>query len=105
MTRACNIWAVLIGAGVLAGCAAPAPVVTPVRVPVPVACTEPVPDRPAMPTESPAARNTATWTLDAHLARLHAEVDLREGYEIQLRAALEACTRPVESAAAIDPPD
>jgi uncharacterized lipoprotein YajG len=96
------ILAALAGLG---GCAAPAPTITSVRVPVPVACAEPVPDRPAMPTESPAARNTATWTLDAHLARLHAEVDLREGYEIQLRAALEACTRPVESAAAIDPPD
>lgn len=96
MTRACNIWAVLVGAGVLAGCAAPAPVVTTVRVPVPVACTETVPDRPAMPTESTAARNTATFTLDAHLARLQAEVDVREDYELQLRTALVACTRPVD---------
>lgn len=72
-----------------AGCAS-APVYTRVHVPVPVACTEPIPDRPAMPTEA-LAPGVAPWTL---LQSALAEIDRREGYELQLRAALAVCTGP-----------
>ena len=73
-----------------AGCAG-APVYTRVHVPVPVACTEPVPDRPAMPTEA-LAPGVAPWTL---LQSALAEIDRREGYEIKLRTGLQACTEQV----------
>ena len=72
-----------------AGCAG-TPVYTRVHVPIPVACTEPVPDRPAMPTEA-LAPGVAPWTL---LQSALAEIDRREGYELQLRAALVACAAP-----------
>lgn len=75
----------------LAGCAAqPAPRVQQVNVPVPVACRESEPPRPAMPTEALAA----DVTLDAFAAAAIAEIERREGYEVQLRAALAACTAP-----------
>ncbi len=73
-----------------AGCAG-TPVYTRVHVPVPVACTEPVPARPAMPTEA-LAPGVAPWTL---LQSALAEIDRREGYELQLRAALVACIAPL----------
>ncbi|MGE0329680.1 MAG: hypothetical protein AB7P37_03195 [Ramlibacter sp.] len=76
---------------VLAGCASQTTLQT-VKVPVPVECSEPVPDRPAMPTETPAQ----LFTLDGHIAALQAEIDVREGYEIKLLTALVACTRPVD---------
>jgi hypothetical protein len=75
----------------LAGCAAqPAPRVQQVNVPVPVACRESEPPRPAMPTEA----LPANVTLDAFAAAAIAEIERREGYEVQLRAALAACTAP-----------
>ena len=78
-------------AALLAGCAAqPAPRVQQVNVPVPVACRESEPPRPAMPTEALAA----DVTLDAFAAAAIAEIERREGYEVQLRAALAACTAP-----------
>ena len=78
-------------AALLAGCAAqPAPRVQQVNVPVPVACPETEPPRPAMPTEALAA----DVTLDAFAAAAIAEIERREGYEGQLRAALAACTAP-----------
>ena len=78
-------------AALLAGCAAqPAPRVQQVNVPVPVACRESEPPRPAMPTEALAAN----VTLDAFAAAAIAEIERREGYEVQLRAALAACTAP-----------
>lgn len=75
----------------LAGCATQPPPAARVLVPVPVECREPVPDRPAMPTELllPGAH---PWVL---LRAALAEIDRREGYEVQLRAALLACTAPV----------
>lgn len=60
-------------------------------MPVPVACREPVPDRPAMPTEM-LLLGAHPWLL---LRAALAEIDRREGYEVQLRAALVACTAPV----------
>lgn len=87
---------------VLAGCAvflvllltacAGAPVLTEVKVPVPVACQEQVPDRPAMPTEG----FTAKPALDQYVRAARAELERREGYEQQLRTALEACTAPIK---------
>lgn len=57
-------------------------------VPVPVACQEAVPARPIMPTEA-LVPGVLPWTL---LRAALAEIDRREGYEVQLRAALIACT-------------
>lgn len=80
-------------AALLAGCAAqPAPRVQQVNVPMPVPCRESDPPRPAMPTEA----LDADVTLDAFAAAAIAEIERREGYEVQLRAALAACTQEME---------
>ena len=80
-------------AALLAGCAAQsAPRVQQVNVPVPVPCRESEPPRPAMPTEA----LDADVTLDAFAAAAIAEIERREGYEGQLRAALAACAAPLE---------
>ncbi len=80
-------------AALLSGCAAPsAPRVQQVNVPVPVPCRESEPPRPVMPTEA----LDADVTLDAFAAAAIAEIERREGYEGQLRAALAACTAPLE---------
>lgn len=63
-----------------------------VNVAVPVACQEPTPDRPAMPTE--ALRPGAN--VDQFAQAATAEIERRERYEVQLRAALRACTSPVK---------
>ena len=63
-----------------------------VKVPVPVECRETVPDRPAMPTEE----FTEKPALDQYVRAARAEIERREGYEIQLRTALEACTAPIQ---------
>jgi hypothetical protein len=90
--------AVLAAALALAGCGTTQ--YTQVRVPVPVECKEQVPDRPAMPTEA-LHPGTPPWVLQR--AAL-AEIDRREGYELQLRAALVACTAPVVGASVQSPP-
>lgn len=71
----------------LAGCAAQ-PVVQQIKVPVPVACQEPIPERPAMPTEA----LQPPVGLDAFAQAAMAEIERREGYEQQLLAGLRACT-------------
>ncbi|AVS67838.1 hypothetical protein C8245_21135 [Paracidovorax avenae] len=84
--------AVLMLAALLAGCAATPRVETvEVRVPVPVECREPVPARPAMPTEGlrPGAN------LDDFARAAMAELERREGYEVLLLVALEACRAPI----------
>ena len=81
----------LLGLLVLVGCASPAPAGR-TLVPVPVECREPVPDRPAMPTEL-LLPGTHPWVL---LRAALAEIDRREGYEMQLRAGLVACTAPLD---------
>lgn len=63
-----------------------------VRVPVPVACQEQVPERPVMPTEA-LQPGVAPWVL---LRAALAEIDRRRGYELVMRAALVACTAPVQ---------
>jgi hypothetical protein len=62
-----------------------------VKVPVPVECREPVPPRPTMPTEG---LRPEAGLLDKVKALL-AEIELREGYEVRLRAALDNCTAPI----------
>ena len=82
----------LLGALALAGCSSvPRVEIQEVKVPVPVECREPIPDRPAMPTEALADDADPFELLRAALA----EIDRREGYEVRLLAALMACTRPV----------
>jgi hypothetical protein len=82
----------LLAALALAGCGAvPRVEVQTVKVPVPVECREPVPDRPSMPTEGLADDADPFELLRAALA----EIDRREGYELRLLTALMACTRPV----------
>lgn len=87
-------WPVLAAALLaLAGCQTPPARIElqRVNVPVPVACDEPVPERPAMPTEQlrPGA------TVDQFTQAAQAEIDRREGYEVRLLAALVVCTLPV----------
>lgn len=64
-----------------------------VNVAVPVECQEPTPERPVMPTE--ALRPGAT--VDQFTQAATAEIERREGYEVQLRAALAVCTAPLVS--------
>lgn len=87
--------AILIAAVlVLTGCAtAPRVEVQTVKVPVPVECREPTPDRPSMPTEALAEDADPFDLLRASLA----EIDRREGYEVKLVTALENCKRPLAS--------
>ncbi|WP_313281655.1 hypothetical protein [Delftia tsuruhatensis] len=91
----CSIrqFAVLASLLALAGCQAPPARVElqRVNVPVPVACDEPVPERPVMTTEQlrPGA------TVDQFTQAALAEIERREAYEIKLAAALANCRRPV----------
>ena len=87
--------AILIAACTLSACAVGGKGVEieRVNVAVPVECKEPMPDRPAMPTE--ALRPGAT--VDQFTQAAMAEIQRREGYEGQLVAALSACTRPVKN--------
>ncbi|RYF06475.1 MAG: hypothetical protein EOO31_09810 [Comamonadaceae bacterium] len=62
-----------------------------VNVPIPVECKEPVPARPAMPTE--ALRLGAT--VDDFARAAMAEIERREGYEGELLTALENCRAPM----------
>ena len=89
MTRASTL-GVLIA--VLTSACTSTPQLLRVNVAVPVACSEVVPDRPAMPTEAlRAGVDLHTFTKAAT-----AELERREGYEGRLRAALISCTTPVE---------
>ena len=77
-----------------AGCAQSPPHVEiqRVNIAVPVACNEPEPERPTMPTEHLAGdADLDTWAKSAI-----AEIERREGYEAQLVAALTICTRPFQ---------
>lgn len=72
----------------LTGCAAqPVVQLQQVKVPVPVVCQEPIPERPAMPTEA----LQPPVGLDAFAQAAMAEIERREGYEQQLLAGLRAC--------------
>lgn len=83
---------ILIAAALaLAGCTT-IPAATVTKVPVSVECKEKVPDRPVMPTE----QFTEKPAIDQYLRASRAEIERREGYEIKLRTALEACTAPIK---------
>ena len=43
----------------------------------------------------PSDNLTIVDSLDTHVKTIQAEIDMREGYEIELRAALGACMSPV----------
>ena len=62
-----------------------------INVPVPVECRVATPSRPAMPTESLAPGVDP----DRFVAASQAEIELREGYEGELRAALAECIKPL----------
>lgn len=84
--------AILLGALALAGCGTvPRVGIQEVKVPVPVECREPIPDRPNMPTEALTEDADPFVLLRAALA----EIDRREGYEVRLLAALLICTTPL----------
>ena len=87
-----NIGTVLMLAAIavmLFGCAATLP--AQVKVPVPVACKETDPVRPVMPTDVllPGA------SLDRFVQASAAEIERREGYELELVTALRACIAPI----------
>ena len=82
--------ALIAASAFLAGCGSVKHVQ--VRVPVPVACQEQVPERPALPTDA-LQPEAAPWVL---LRSALAEIDRREGYELQLETALRICTEPVQ---------
>ena len=58
-----------------------------VNIAVPVACQEPEPERPLMPTEHLAG----DADVDTFVRSAIAEIERREGYEEQLRVALSNC--------------
>lgn len=87
----CSLSGLFLTCALLSGCSsAPALRIERVSVPVPVVCQEPVPERPEMPTE----HLPHDVSLDGFVAAAVAEIERREGYELRLRAALEACTEP-----------
>lgn len=63
-----------------------------ISVPVPIECRVQTPVRPGMPTE----RLVLGVDLDAFVAAAQAEIEIREGYEIELNEALSICTTPVK---------
>lgn len=84
--------AALAAAVLLAGCGAAPPArveIQQVKVPVPVPCDEPEPERPNMPTEHLAG----DADVDSYVQAAAAELERREGYEIELRVALQNCRR------------
>ena len=93
--RAAAVSATTVFCTILVGCGTvPRVEIQRVNVAVPVACQEPTPARPVMPTE--ALRPGAT--VDQFVQAATAEIERREGYEVQLVAALAICTRPVAPA-------
>jgi hypothetical protein len=88
MLRA-RLWAAAGLCAVLAGCGV-APLQL-VKTPIPVECRVQRPMRPAMPTEALAPG----VDLDRFAAAAMAEIELREGYELELNAALDVCTTEV----------
>lgn len=84
-----RLWAAAGLCTVLAGCGV-APL-QPVKTPIPVECRVQRPARPAMPTEVLAPG----VDLDRFSAAAMAEIELREGYELELNAALDVCTAEI----------
>lgn len=84
----------VIACALLAACGT-TPVTQPLppRVAVPVECKESMPARPAMPTDSLKAGAT---NVDQYVQAAEAEIALRDGYEGELRTALENCKKPIQ---------
>lgn len=78
---------VILAALFTSGCATRS--AEPMRVAVPVPCAVQIPARPQMPTEG----LRADASLDDFVAAAAAEIERREGYELQLRAAIDGCAR------------
>lgn len=97
MRRLPLLSAALAAAVLLAGCGVTPPArvdIQQVKVAVPVPCDEPEPERPNMPTEQlPAGAD-----VDMYVQAAGAELERREGYETELRAALANCKRPLRAA-------
>lgn len=77
---------IVLAAWALSGCATTERVVQ-VRVPVPVACQVAEPVRPMMDTD----QLSIDAGIDEQARAMRAEIERREGYEGELRAALRAC--------------
>ena len=77
----------------LTGCAQPPPRVQieRVNVAIPAPCQEPEPQRPSMPTEHLAG----DADVDVYVQAAAAEIERREGYEVQLVQALRNCKQPL----------
>lgn len=90
------ISAALAAGLVMTGCSSAPPVAKfdQVKVAIPVACQEPEPVRPQMPTD----QLPADVDVDTYVQAAEAEIQRREGYEIQLRMALANCNRSFKSA-------
>ena len=84
-----RLWAVAGLCVAVVGCGV-APV-QPVKTPIPVECRVQRPARPAMPTEALAPGVDP----DRFSAAAMAEIELREGYELELNAALDVCTAEI----------
>lgn len=97
MRRLPLLSAALAAVVLLAGCGAAPPArveIQQVKVAVPVPCDEPEPERPNMPTEQlPGGAD-----VDMYVQAAGAELERREGYETELRAALANCKRPLKAA-------
>ena len=86
--------AALAAAVLLVGCGAAKPArveIQQVKVAVPVPCDESEPERPNMPTE----HLPGDADVDMYVRAAGAEIERREGYETELRAALANCKRPL----------
>jgi len=84
--RAAAVAAVLFAAFALAGCKT-MPELVEVAVPVPVACQVDEPARPALSIDT----MPPGLPVDEQARNMRADHDLRDGYEGELRAALQAC--------------
>lgn len=86
------VTAALAAGLLLSGCQQPLKTVTQqVKVAVPIACQEPEPPRPSMPTEHLAGDASVAVYVQAAAA----EIERREGYEGLLRTALRNCKQQV----------
>lgn len=65
-----------------------------VKTAVPVPCNVAMPVRPVMPTEQLDMNDPVMW-LDRFVAAATAEIEVREGYEGKLAAALAKCRAPL----------
>lgn len=96
MRRLPLLSAALAAAVLLVGCAATPPArveIQQVKIAVPVPCDESEPERPSMPTEHLAD----DADVDSYVQAAAAEIERREGYEIQLRGALSNCKQPLQT--------